>query len=69
FDQIEVASGAACVLDSFGEAQCWGDDVEEIPSGPWIDMTISEGLFCALDIDGRATCWGTSGWGAEDVPE
>lgn len=59
----EVSAGTlhACALADDGGVECWGDagaDVEDVPSGEFVQLSAGTGFTCAVRTDGRLRCWG-----------
>ena len=72
FNQLYTAFGvgseAACGLKMDGDILCRQNDVSDLVSGPFIDLSVGSDHACALDIDGNAQCWGANDQGQANPP-
>lgn len=65
-----------CGITSSGAPKCWGsfvdsgdlNDPDEIPSGNFVDVDVSEQDACALTDGGRLKCWGLTEAFNDNIP-
>ena len=62
---ITVSNQGACVIESDGHLNCWGNDfrgwVSDVPAGPFKTFDSACCHICALDVSGMPRCWGYAG--------
>lgn len=61
---VHVGQEAACGIALEGEIVCWGARhavFRELPSGPFVDLTINSQRLCGLRADGTVACTRHSG--------
>jgi hypothetical protein len=63
YERVDCNHDVCCSLDTFGEVTCWHNYptpsaiVDEVPPGPFVDVSVGWYHACALDPAGEATCW------------
>lgn len=57
---LQAGGVATCLLDSNGEPRCWGEGplLQDIPSGPFTELSVGWDAACGRDSEGFYTCWG-----------
>ena len=62
FTAFDMGWGDVCAIhEGYGRLQCWGRDggrVSRVPSGAFVDVSVSNSYACAVRTDGTLACWG-----------
>ncbi len=60
FESLHCGDSICCALDEDGYATC-GDYFEfwygeQIPEGPWLDLSVNQNMFCGVTTEGLISC-------------